>query len=520
MQDVKVYANLKMMRKFLSALFLFAIFYTLFAIHYSQPALAYIPTGQCCVIGSDVDEEKCPEGTVCQTAIDSFCQQQEKGECFMFGPYDEFKVAIEACGEGEYNRQCHTLGTVSDLLSTGIAALETKYVEDETQEEGYREEDGAVGVMANLVTNLYSIQPASSVEYIADVGNSLNLASPAYAQGFGWTAFSPVLKLWKVFRNISYLAFVIIFVVIGFMIMFRAKIDPQTVISIQSALPRIIVALLLIAFSYAIAGLIVDLGQLLTRVIGNTFREANLIAYRGVGKEAESKAILEQLLNADIFMLINPLRNVEDIVKLMAEVGVGPVAIWGIGSLTIRAIFWLAGFFIMFKIFFALIGPYVAIVLSVIFAPFQILLGAFPGGQMGFNAWLKNLLANVLVFPVTFAMLALAAVFKGGAGTELLKSCPSPPAPSLLIGGQSAPWCPGLDQVQTFWAPTTIGNWGAAAGQLIGFGILFTIPKVAEMVQSVFAIKPTPWGAAAVQEIRAAAGRVPLVGTFFGGGGG
>ena len=136
----------------------------------------------------------------------------------------------------------------------------------------------------------------------------------------------------------------------------------------------------------------------------------------------------------------------------------------------------------MFKIFFALIGPYVAIVLSIVFAPFQILFGAFPGTQMGFTSWLKNLFSNILVFPVTFAMLALAAVFKGGADTILFKTCPSPPPPLFLIGGQSAPWCPGLEHVQTFWSPTTIGNWGAAAGQ----------------------------------EIRVAAGKVPLVGKLFG----
>jgi len=45
----------------------------------------------------------------------------------------------------------------------------------------------------------------------------------------------------------------------AFMIMFRVRISPQTVITVQSALPKIIFTLILITFSYAIAGFLIDL---------------------------------------------------------------------------------------------------------------------------------------------------------------------------------------------------------------------------------------------------------------------
>ena len=49
--------------------------------------------------------------------------------------------------------------------------------------------------------------------------------------------------------------------------MFRAKINPQTVVTIQSAIPKAVVALILVTFSYAIAGLMIDLMYLLIGLI-------------------------------------------------------------------------------------------------------------------------------------------------------------------------------------------------------------------------------------------------------------
>jgi len=333
------------------------------------------------------------------------------------------------------NKQYFDLKTIEDLMSTAVTAVGGP-IKTSQGPNGpvYAREGGAIGVISNLTASLYSTQPASSIEYIADVGSRLGLAKPAYAQGLGWTAFSPVLSLWKTFRNIAYLAFVIIFVVIGFMIMFRTKINPQTVISIQNALPRIVVTPLLITFSYAIAGFMVDIGQLTTRIIGNTLVNGVLLGTSTLGTEFSLNDPKQGLLNADIFKLVNPLRNVEEIVTQIGEASIGPLIgnKW-LAELTARTVFWIAGFFIMFKIFFALLGPYVSIILSVIFAPFQLLLGAFPG-RSGLSSWLKNLLANVMVFPVTFAMLCIAAILKSG---EFLYQCP-PPVSTLGLG---AAWC-------------------------------------------------------------------------------
>ena len=54
----------------------------------------------------------------------------------------------------------------------------------------------------------------------------------------------------------------------------------------------------------------------------------------------------------------------------------------------------------MIKIPWMLIKALGTIYMSVIIAPLQIIIGAIAP-QMGFGPWLKNLIANLLVFPIT-----------------------------------------------------------------------------------------------------------------------
>ncbi|HRN70303.1 MAG TPA: hypothetical protein PLS49_03890, partial [Candidatus Woesebacteria bacterium] len=79
------------------------------------------------------------------------------------------------------------------------------------------------------------------------------------AQGIGFSALLPYNPIWKIFRDISYSLLVLIVITLGFLIMFRANLGAQTVISIENALPKIAITMILIAFSYPIAGFLIDL---------------------------------------------------------------------------------------------------------------------------------------------------------------------------------------------------------------------------------------------------------------------
>ncbi len=117
-----------------------------------------------------------------------------------------------------------------------------------------------LGGVANLITLPYRNPPASGVYWaMSSLENAGFIPKTYAAEGIGFAAISPLMNLWKVFRDLAYMLFVLVFIVIGFMIMFRAKLNPQTVIGVESALPRIVISLILITFSFALAGFLIDL---------------------------------------------------------------------------------------------------------------------------------------------------------------------------------------------------------------------------------------------------------------------
>ncbi len=152
---------------------------------------------------------------------------------------------------------------------------------------------GALGALSAGVIALGTTPPAHPVEYLADVGKNFGIKS-TYAQdvsGSGALVISPILDLWKLTRNISYFGFILIFMSIGFMIMFRQKINPQTVISAQNALPGIVIAMILVTFSYFIAALIIDLGFVTTQLTGRYLASSGLANEATITKTLEKENI-------------------------------------------------------------------------------------------------------------------------------------------------------------------------------------------------------------------------------------
>ncbi len=211
-----------------------------------------------------------------------------------------------ALSESGANLEKFTLGQ----LDSTIQGL-TKIISGYPSLPGEQVNGGAISGLGNLVAGLYTNQPISSREYLAYVGQNIGFTTPTYAASqTGFNALSPVLPLWTIMRNLAYLAFVFIFVVIGLMVMLRKKIDPRTVASIQEALPRIVVALILVTFSYALVGLIVDLTQLTTAIIGNILVGFRDPTAQSIGDFlARFQEIGANKLN--IFTAITPLINVD-----------------------------------------------------------------------------------------------------------------------------------------------------------------------------------------------------------------
>lgn len=154
---------------------------------------------------------------------------------------------------------------------------------------GFVSSKGLIGTMSNSIDSIYQNGfPFGTGTYIAYLQNNFGVVPHAYAAfgcppppGPGQTAdqstisgfcgFSPLLSIWVVIRNFAYLLMVIAFMGIGIAIMLRVKIDPRTVMTIENQLPKLVIGLLLITFSLAIAGVMADTMKLLDGVIFNVY---------------------------------------------------------------------------------------------------------------------------------------------------------------------------------------------------------------------------------------------------------
>ncbi len=142
----------------------------------------------------------------------------------------------------------------------GTCAMMGELCTDKPAEGDQYYKGSLLGKTASLVSIPFTNPPASGTYWVTNTLQNAGLIPNTYAaEGMGFAAIKPLMNLWKIFRDVSYLLIVLVLVSIGFMIMFRMKLNPQTVISVENALPKIVITLLLITFSFAIAGFLIDL---------------------------------------------------------------------------------------------------------------------------------------------------------------------------------------------------------------------------------------------------------------------
>lgn len=414
-----------------------------------------------------------------------------------------------------------------------------------------------LGSFANLITLPYSHPPASGVMWAWNGLQNAGFVPKTFAaQGLGLAAISPFQNIWKVFRDIAYMFLVIVLIIIGFMIMFRAKLNPQTVISVESSLPRLVISLILITFSFAIAGFLIDLMYLLIGVSISMLSSGGKLfpavefqnKYLNAGFDqiwfslfpAKSSGLGQLILLAQSLETIIPtalnfmLRNLlgiggavvlfmftdgfiehiaNDIGKLfggaqgslIASAGILAPTLEGVVSFLTRVLLVLflvlptgfalgflslsliitllllvTIFFMLFRIFFLLLSTYIKILIMIIFSPIFMLIEAIPGKNV-FTYWLRNIVVELLVFPLIIILFIVA----------------------YIIVNTSA--APGAGAVSNqLWQPPFLGSIDPNAFTIVlGFGIVFLIPELIKAFHELLGAKGLP---------------VSLgVGTFFGG---
>lgn len=316
-----------------------------------------------------------------------------------------------------------------------------------------------------------------------------------YAQGAGYNLLKNDVGLepiWEMFRNIAYAGFVLILMVAGFMIMFRSKIGGQVTVGIMNTIPGVLIGLVLVTFSFAIVGFIIDLGRLISFII-LYYMNSQL---DGSGFEAQT------LPNNPISLAWNAFQAVpvvQDLTNPLALIGGGGllkfVPIVGaittaVGGLIILAV-GLICLYASVKVFITLITSYIKILIDLILGPVYILMGSLPGKSAGIVNWLKRLVSNTLTFPVVLIILNLSR-YVGYSSVSTLRPM------AFMSGGDSSGGF--IFEVRGLIV---------IAGYLIAAG-------APGMIDEALAIVASKGTMAAVEGAKKTAGKIPIVGGFFG----
>lgn len=371
----------------------------------------------------------------------------------------------------------------------------------------------------NLPELLFEDRPLSGITYFKNLARKFHIIPEAQAQaGFGFNALDPVLPIWRVVRNITYSLFVFVILVVAFMIMFRVKISPQVVITVQSAIPKIAIGLILVTFSYAIAGFLVDIMYvviaLLSLVLSLAVQQASgltawgpTVYFETLTKGPFGTGIFGFSALYAVFFIISMVAGLFGSNGIVGFIGSYISLVAGFLSFLASIITILMIIILLiaiFRIIWMLIKTFANILILTIFAPVLITLGIVVPNA-GFGDWVRKFVSNLAVFPVTgflfilaytFCIYALVLVFQNflpsGQGIEFITNLLEQFLAGTILGPVLAP------QFGEGWPPLLgIGKSGVPL-TLVGASlvIVFIIPKINEAIQAFIEGKPFAYGAA------------------------
>lgn len=389
---------------------------------------------------------------------------------------------------------------------------------------------GLVGQTGKMIGMLFQNQPASTGSYLAYISQNLQkhkvIPQALAATGVGFTTFSPFLTIWMVFRNLAYLGLVVFFIIYGFMMMFRVNLGQKTVISVQLAIPKLIITLLIITFSYAIVGLIYDLmWVVITFIFGYLESQKLIFLWPIVNASPATLASGNTIFGTMGSLVINSL-----VAGPAAIFGVLNLILGGVGSFigTIVGFYfginWIISLIIIIavlisygKLFIKLISAFISVVISLVTAPLVLLGNAFPGSQV-IGTWIRGIVANLSVFPITMLLLLFSyilmiqpilgiCVSTLGVAGNFIDSILTPLLSKFgIVGTSLASSCEVVFGVKSLVANGNSGIYGiplistglGANAQgllaLLGVGLLLMASKYVDIVRDALKVPPFKYG--------------------------
>lgn len=188
-------------------------------------------------------------------------------------------------------------------------------------------------------------------------------AFAASESGYNMPLLDAAYSLWELVRNVSLGIISVVLLYTGIMIIMRKKMNSQLVVSVQYAIPKIVIGLLLIIFSYPI-------GAAITGISWGLFRGATSIVGNAAG------LCQGQVGRGDLYLAVL-------IGVLKTGFGWGRVVVLlltGLGLVIMSIIVYVKAILI-----------YLKMVIGVITAPFEMALGTIPGSEGKIMDWFKRM---------------------------------------------------------------------------------------------------------------------------------
>lgn len=427
------------------------------------------------------------------------------------------------------NQQTYVQSTIIEILSSFTCILvgenpvnpQQKCLDVNTQtgKLGYiqKEKDaplgGLIGQTTNMIGMLYTPTTSSSL-YFQDLADNFGIVQKTHAQAAavplkaydGFTGLQPILPIWRNVLNIAYLLLALIFMIIGIGIMLRIKIDARTVMTLQNQIPRIIISIILITFSYAFAALLIDLMWTMTFVGVNqltTIENPKVDNDKTLSQKATNSLMQNPIIYAnDIYdvdtkielgggignlawhtsqgfgnlikRIVNNILNTDNnkCVHGLLPPKVDPGAcvaglIGGVATFIFIIVIFIAILITLFKVWWMLLKAYLYTIMYVILAPVWIIFGLLPGRPLGFEKWIRSLFVNLAVYPLVVYLFVVARVLM-----EKFKEDPQNKYIPPLVGN------PDMEQF----------------GVLLAFGAVLMTPTLIDWLRDAMNVKGSPYG--------------------------
>lgn len=375
--------------------------------------------------------------------------------------------------------------------------------------------NGVVGAIGGGIASL--IEQTPQVDLVAHLGSewlpgydSTDYATFAADNGYESLMDSGIDGLWSTVRNLAYILFVIVLIVAGFMIMFRQKIGGQLAVSVFNVIPRVITNLVLVTFSFAIVGVIIDMGSLLVRVIDGVLTtdvDYSLISVAG------PFSLFKVFVNNTDAYLGALFSDVGDGINNMVGVGITGalgattmgvvgftvggtlgVAAAGLVALLVPIIVGAIVGWASIKVYITLLKAYVGILIDTVMGPLYIAMSTIPGSNQS-GEWFKRILKNVMTFPLVYLFINLGMY--------------------LILSGTNIVFPSGLTEGNLSATPSE----GSFVGLLLKFSLVIVMFFIAaespKFLEDIFPAGGGKGAAAALEGAREGMKKVPLIGAMF-----